>query len=80
MAKLEAAIHAGQADAVRQVAHSWKSSAANLGAEMFAATLRELEKCGRQNRLDEARSLLPQAQAHQRQALAALDRLFGSDA
>ena len=77
MNKLETAVAGGDADALRQVAHGWKSSAANLGAEMFASTLRELEKCGRQNRLADAPALLSQAYTHKVQVTKALHHLFG---
>jgi len=70
-ARLTAAAAGGDAKALSQVAHSLKSSAANLGAEALATCYRELETCGRQGRIEDARALLgPTGQQQQRTLLA----------
>ena len=71
--RLRAAVAAGDGEALRQAAHSFKSGSANLGATALAAVCKELEQCGRERRLDEATALLPALDRHSarvREALA----------
>ena len=76
LARVVAAAAEGNAKALSQAAHSLKSSAANLGAETLAGCYRELEKCGREGRIDEARGLLEQTQREQQRAVLHLRELL----
>ena len=79
LARVAAAVTEGHAKALSQVAHSMKSSAANLGAETLAGCYRELEKCGRESRIGEARNLLEQTRREQQRALSQLRELLTAD-
>ena len=76
LARVSAALADGNAKALSQVAHSQKSSAAILGAEALADCYRELEKHGREGRLDAARSLFEQTRHQQHRALLELRELL----
>ena len=52
--RLQQALSAGDAEELRQAAHTLKSSSANLGGQRLAARCRELETLGRDGRLPEA--------------------------
>ncbi len=56
--RLRDAVAAGDSEALRQAAHSLKSSSANLGATRLAALCRELEQRGRDRRLEDAATLV----------------------
>jgi signal transduction histidine kinase/DNA-binding response OmpR family regulator len=75
LARVASAAAESNATALSQGAHSMKSSAANLGAEVLAGCYRELEKCGREGRLDDARGLLEQTRYEQQRALQQLRNL-----
>ncbi len=65
MNRLSAASQSGDLDQMRHVAHAWKSSAANVGADTLAACLKELEEHARRNQLIAARALIePTRRAH----------------
>ena len=49
---------AGAAEAIRQAAHSLKSSSANLGAVVLSDLCKELEQMGRDNRTTDASAVL----------------------
>ncbi len=51
LAKMRTAVEAGDADGLRQTAHSLKSSSANLGALEFAQHCKELEMLGKSGEL-----------------------------
>ena len=53
LAEIQSQCATGQADAVRQTAHSLKGSAANLGAEQLARFCAELEKATKEARLNQ---------------------------
>ena len=76
LARMAAAVAQGDAKALSQGAHSLKSSAANLGAEALAGCYRELEKCGREGRIDDAKTLLEQTRREQQRALLELRDLL----
>ncbi|MFO1372775.1 MAG: Hpt domain-containing protein [Candidatus Competibacteraceae bacterium] len=72
--RVREAVAAGNGEALRQAAHSFKSSSANLGAMALAALCKELEQCGRERRLEGTAALLAQLEIHHdrvREALAA---------
>jgi signal transduction histidine kinase/CheY-like chemotaxis protein/HPt (histidine-containing phosphotransfer) domain-containing protein len=56
--RLRDAVAAGDGEALRQTAHGFKSSSANLGATQLAALCRELEQRGRDGRLEDVAVLL----------------------
>ena len=63
---IEQAIVSGDSTMLSQAAHALKSSAANVGAETLSGLYRELERLGRENRIDEARLLINEVRrAHQ---------------
>ena len=75
LARLCAAQAAGDAKTVSRIAHSQKSSAANLGAEALAGCYRDLEKCARQGQLDATAALLAPTRHELQRALCALREL-----
>ena len=76
LARVAAAATEGDAKTLAQGAHSLKSSAANLGADALAACYRELEKLGREGRIDEARALIEPTRHEQQRALRELRDLL----
>ncbi len=76
LARVAAAAAEGNAKALSQGAHALKSSAANLGAEALSGCYRELEACGREGRIDDARGLLPATRREQKRALLQLQDLL----
>ena len=78
--RVAAALAEGNAKAWAQAAHSLKSSAANLGAEALAGCYRELEKCGREGRTEDARGLLEPTRREQQRALLELRKLLAETA
>jgi signal transduction histidine kinase/DNA-binding response OmpR family regulator/HPt (histidine-containing phosphotransfer) domain-containing protein len=58
------AIASADPEALRQAAHSLKSSSANLGATRLAAACKELEQRGRERRLEGVAELLPTLETH----------------
>jgi len=62
--QLRAAVEAGDGEALRQVAHSLKSSSANLGATQLAACCKELEQRGRDWCLEGVAALLAEVDGH----------------
>lgn len=69
----EAAI-AGDAEALRQAAHSLKSSSANLGAQPLAALCKVLEERGRSRQLGDVALLMATLETRCQQAWDALNR------
>ena len=59
--QLSRAMAESDAETLRKVAHSLKSSSANVGAVRLSALLAELESRGRQNQLEEAPPICEQA-------------------
>jgi signal transduction histidine kinase/DNA-binding NarL/FixJ family response regulator len=76
MAQMQVAFAAGNADALAQAAHTLKSSASNVGAEVLAGYYRELEICGRERRLSQARTMFAQVQHEHARAIAQLRRII----
>ena len=56
--EIEASLRVGDTAALRRVAHSLKSGAANVGAESLSARYGHLEGLGRSGNIDQARGLL----------------------
>ncbi len=76
LAQVRAAILAGDAKALGHAAHALKSSTANVGAQTLSACYRELEKLGRDVRMDEALALLAQTQREHQRAVSHLNELL----
>ena len=60
--RLQQALTAGDAEELRQAAHTLKSSSANLGGQRLAARCRELEALGRDGRLPDAAAKFAQVE------------------
>ena len=56
--RLREATQGGDAEAIRQAAHSLKSSSANVGATLLAARLKDVELSGKEGRLQDARDAI----------------------
>lgn len=55
---LQRAVDAGEAEALRQAAHSFKGSCSNMGAALLAELCRELEETARREQLAVAPALI----------------------
>lgn len=55
---LQAACQGGEAESLRQAAHSFKGSCSNMGASLLAELCREMEETARREQLDEAPALI----------------------
>ncbi len=75
MANIDRALGQGDADAVRQVAHSLKGSSANIGAARLSARCQLLEDAGRAGNLARCRELFPEVSQDWRAVAAALAAL-----
>ncbi|HWV11452.1 MULTISPECIES: Hpt domain-containing protein [unclassified Pseudomonas] len=59
---LHVAADAGDAQALRLAAHSFKGSCSNMGAPMLAGLCKQLEEFGRREQLDEVPELIEQVE------------------
>jgi HPt (histidine-containing phosphotransfer) domain-containing protein len=73
---VQQAISSGNMVELSKSAHMLKSSAANVGAKLLSDGYRELEKCGREGRIEPARTLLPQVQHEHQRVVAEIDQLM----
>jgi HPt (histidine-containing phosphotransfer) domain-containing protein len=81
LAIMRAALARGDAEVLKQAAHTLKGSSSYLGAARLAALSAELVQCGRSGTLEEAGPLLTQMEqefAQVRQALEDIDRTHNS--
>jgi two-component system, sensor histidine kinase and response regulator len=76
VAQLRAGVVTGDSRAVARAAHTLKSSATNVGAESLANGYRELEKLGRQDRIEEAHGLCDAVVAEHDRAMIALREIL----
>lgn len=74
--QIENAIATADSGALIKAAHTFKSSAANVGADSLADICRQLEECRCKNRMGEASELLTKMKVESRQVTAALKELF----
>ncbi len=72
LANIEHALASGDGAAVHRAAHSLKSSSANVGAMTLHQLLIDLERAGKDGRLEEARTLFAHAHDEYRRATAEL--------
>ena len=76
LSQVQQAISSGNAVELGKAAHMLKSAAANVGAQQLSDGYRELEKCGREGRIEPARTLLPQVQHEHQRVVAEIDQLM----
>ena len=76
LAQVEAAVLAADANAVARTAHAMKSSCGNLGADALSRHYRQLERLGREARLDETQALLPRVRSEQARAVARMHEIL----
>jgi signal transduction histidine kinase/DNA-binding response OmpR family regulator len=72
LARMQAAAEAGDAAELRRVAHSMKSSSANVGAERLSRLCKALETIGGTGKVDGSLPLLDEASGELRRVVAAL--------
>ena len=70
--QLEDAIERSQAEEVRAAAHKFKSVSGNVGAEVLSSWCLDLEKMGREGRLDGSAEILEEIRDEHDRASAAL--------
>ena len=76
LARVETAVATGDGHTLARAAHPVASSAATLGAETLAACYRELERCGREARMQDAQSCLERVRREQQRAIESLRELL----
>ena len=76
MTQVQVAINTGNGKSLAQAAHALKSSASNVGAEILAAYYRDLEKCAREDRVDEARAMFERVRLEYLRAVLQIDELL----
>ncbi|MBS0300516.1 MAG: Hpt domain-containing protein [Proteobacteria bacterium] len=74
--QIENAIAAADRGALIKAAHTFKSSAANIGADLLADICRQLEEYGDKNHVSKAAKLLAKMKTESRQVTAALEELL----
>ncbi len=72
LAAIEDAVQSGEAAALSQALHTFKSSTANLGGVRLAAVMRECEAGVRDGRVDEAADFMPKIRREYQEFCAAL--------
>jgi len=73
---IEQAIACGDSETLGQAAHALKSSTANVGAETLSRLYKELERLGREHRLEEARALLDEVRKEHQRAVSNMQTLL----
>jgi signal transduction histidine kinase/CheY-like chemotaxis protein/HPt (histidine-containing phosphotransfer) domain-containing protein len=76
VSNVEQAIASGDGEILGQAAHALKSSTANVGAETLSGLYRQLEKLGRERRIDEARALLDAVRKEHQRAVSDMQTLL----
>jgi len=74
--QIENAIQLADSYALRKAAHTFKSSAANVGAEKLAEICLQLEEYGENHQLNEASDLLGKLQCESQQVTVSLEELL----
>jgi HPt (histidine-containing phosphotransfer) domain-containing protein len=72
--RMEDALAHGDGAAVRETAHSLKSSSGNVGAVNLSSLCKEMEQAGKEANIDLARRILPQLLEAYEQAGVALEQ------
>jgi HPt (histidine-containing phosphotransfer) domain-containing protein len=76
VAQLEQAVLANDAEGLRRLAHSLKSSSGNVGAKTLAALFRQLEVLGKEQRTEEAKAMMAELGTCYEHAMDALRSLL----
>jgi len=74
--QIEHAIHAGDSKVLSRAAHTLKSSTANVGAETLSGFYRQLERLGREERIEEARAILDQVKREHHRAVSSIQEIL----
>ena len=77
---VEQAIASGDSEMLGQAAHALKSSTANVGAETLSGLYKQLEKLGREQRIDDARDLLDEVRREHHRAVSDMQALLMGEA
>ena len=80
VAVIETAISTGNTKALGQAAHSLKSSTANVGAQVLSGCYRDLEKCAREGRIDDARASIERVRHEHARAVRQLREILAETA
>jgi HPt (histidine-containing phosphotransfer) domain-containing protein len=80
MEQIESALHAADMKTLSRTAHALKSSSANVGADGLSKHCRQLERLGREERVDEARALIEPVRAEHSRALARMEQILAQEA
>lgn len=75
--QIENAIQTGDSDALVKAAHTFKSSATNIGAESLASICQQMEEYGAKSELIRAAELLEKMHSESRRVITALEDLSG---
>lgn len=75
-AQIENAIATADSGALVKAAHTFKSSAANIGADPLAEICRQLEEYGDKNQISRASKLLTKLRSESQQVIVALEKLL----
>ena len=76
MTQVQWAMTTGNGKSLGQGAHALKSSASNVGAFTLSACYCELEKCGREDRIDDARAMFEQVRLEYQRAVSQIEELL----
>jgi len=79
MQQIQQGVDQTDADLLQRAAHSLKSSSASLGANQLSEYCKQLELCGRQNKLTGSADLLVQTQQQYELIVAILEQLIQAD-
>ena len=74
--RVQSALVNGNTHALGQSAHALKSSSANVGAQVLSAACRELERCARVGRIEDAHALFDLVRSEQERAVSKIDELL----
>ena len=77
---IEQAIASGDSETLGQAAHALKSSTANVGAETLSGLYKQLEKLGREHRINEANDLLDEVRREHQRAVSDMQAMLMEEA
>jgi HPt (histidine-containing phosphotransfer) domain-containing protein len=75
MDQIRTGVEGGDLEEVERGAHSLKSSAANIGAELLRTLATRMESAALQQNADDARSLLPKLESSYSDAMSELEKI-----
>ncbi len=80
LSQIDTAIATQDAENLRLAAHALKSSSANVGADQLSALFRQLESCGREADLNQARELYSETRAEYERVIRTIRELLAEGA